>query len=690
MIKLFFLLFFLIVGPVYADSISGVSGDLDHGAIITVTGTWSSKSDENVSKNYHNKVWDNFDNGVVDDNFTNTNKGLANNVTAVTSNPRHGFSDYSARKITLSGNAATYGISIDETYSTQSFYTSFWMLRPSGTTWNYSGQPQEKQLRIGMVGNEGIYPNMTSIKHEQSPTDDPHLFTVERGVAGYRFYHNNFWEDGQWHRMEVYFEASSGVGNVDGKYQHWLDGVLVVDDNAVRTDEDGHNTYNGRWAVVPYLKASSTDRWIDDVYFSHTRERWELCQNNPTNQNDKGHCEIQIPRSWGTNTATLEVNLGSLTGTVYLIKYQSDGTFVKYATALTVGGSSGGGGGATDETPPVISNVSPSDGTTGYSLTANSDPFISFRITDNESGIDDNTIAMDVRVGASAPFLIQQSLDISPSLSHSDASVTQAVIQALLGRDLTEGDNISADLRGSNGDGDPTETTITFTMEETASASNAFALGDIGNLDNYTIEGQGTVDVISESGNLVVSITDNSLPIPADQTVSGILVYDNEQYPEFDFSAQLRYDQSLDPLSDFALVFGYKDSENYFYWLINRNTTYHRIYQVVDGLRTQLDGSNQILIIDNDFHTVRATYYNKTLRVYFDGVKIMQVNDVNIPKGKVGFGSYDQLMSGDDPVLVELTEATGHDNNTNTSNTYLNNKTKNATFSDSTKRATFS
>jgi len=135
-------------------------------------------------------------------------------------------------------------------------------------------------------------------------------------------------------------------------------------------------------------------------------------------------------------------------------------------------------------------------------------------------------------------------------------------------------------------------------------------------------------------------------------------VYNLDSFEFFDVSLKMRSDEALNSntYADYAVVFGYENSENYYYMLfIHDHFGGNRIFKVTNGVRTEIEGLyGQGLIQDNNFHSVQITYDGIALNVLLDGVTYLTAEGLIIPEGKIGFGSRNDAFSVDDVVITKL------------------------------------
>lgn len=88
-----------------------------------------------------------------------------------------------------------------------------------------------------------------------------------------------------------------------------------------------------------------------------------------------------------------------------------------------------------------------------------------------------------------------------------------------------------------------------------------------------------------------------------------------------------------------GLVWRYQDAKNYYLSRWNPLENNLRVYKVVDGIRTQLDTAQIKTDIDS-WHVVRIVAVGRSIRGYFDGKLLIEVEDDQFSKaGRIGLWS---------------------------------------------------
>jgi len=283
--------------------------------------------------------WDNFESGNIDGVYDTPTEGTFDIVTS----PIRSNSTFTVRSNSnpTDSRGSQIGVSSSNTYD--GYYTSFWQRYENGYSFDTNGQ--DKHIRI-FTGSEGFpYPNV-GVGKFGFENQRQFSWSIENGAAGNYVGYGNLYDDYDWHRIDMWFKPSTGIGNSDGIVKVWIDCVSIVNLSNVTTDSGGYNSYSGLWGVSTYYYQANNDSYIDDVYFDYTQARVEI-GNNPIFANCT-HREIQIPTSWLDTSITITFNQGSFVDgeQAYLFIIDSDGN-ASDGYPITIG-----------ETTPTISSIS--------------------------------------------------------------------------------------------------------------------------------------------------------------------------------------------------------------------------------------------------------------------------------------------------------------------------------------------
>lgn len=104
---------------------------------------------------------------------------------------------------------------------------------------------------------------------------------------------------------------------------------------------------------------------------------------------------------------------------------------------------------------------------------------------------------------------------------------------------------------------------------------------------------------------------------------------------------------------DFAVVWGYQNSTNYYFASFsegNQSAT-NGVFKVVNGTRTQLADITATTAPGTTLHAVKVVKSGSTYTVSRGGTTLATVTDGTFTSGKVGFGSYNDMARFDDLVV---------------------------------------
>jgi len=121
-------------------------------------------------------------------------------------------------------------------------------------------------------------------------------------------------------------------------------------------------------------------------------------------------------------------------------------------------------------------------------------------------------------------------------------------------------------------------------------------------------------------------------------------------YGDFTFTAEARLGDAVasNALADYAVLFGYQDSDNYYFVMFNNTQTATQLFKVVRGRRTELATADSDWLSDNAYHNIEVSRAGNSVTVRFDGNLILSANDDSPKVGKVGVGSLNDSAYFDD------------------------------------------
>lgn len=358
-----------------APSPSSVTGTISHGQSVTITGTgFGSHADNNTTRDYICKGWENFESGVADSVFSgNYGPERISGTSIQKTNSTYAAKGYywgTDRTYTnVWGNSITaatsYGFHIDLRPSfAKKIFISGWFMFPTGfdtgISYDTVNTDQTKFLSLSPLGTlaGGADGAKTYFQTRKATPNIPLRTETEDGYLSEGDTDSlfNYAPMGTWHRFDIYVDLTKPDGQ---KIHDWyVDGKKITrinpyynNDAALTTNGviDGFNYLS--WLMFQF-QGDDDHPWpqyMDDAYADFTQARVELSEYPTWDETAQHRKELQIPTSWSDTSVTINVNAGQFTTgqTAYLYVVHDDGSVNVNGYAVTIGGSGGGGGGAT-------------------------------------------------------------------------------------------------------------------------------------------------------------------------------------------------------------------------------------------------------------------------------------------------------------------------------------------------------
>ena len=316
-----------------APSISGVSGTLQHGQSVTISGSGFGAKIQGAPQ-----FWDTVDNqnsyaGIADGGAVPAGGGnpwggnSGNKVKITRINQRHNNSlmSYTA------ANQYDARLSDRIINASSQFYVSWWF-KPSAAVTMENGA-SNKLLRVSNSNDE---------------VNKTYSWAYPGGWADY-IYGGSYCQNGgalawfdndppnmanTWHRLEVWFDSSTQKFNsyVDGVANHLSD----VSWNLCPSFQ-----MDKVWGIgwESNVSANVLTYWMDDIYVDNSRARTELCLGG--SWNSRGKCEIQPATAWASSAVTFQTNQGSFAdgSSAYLYVVDANGSVNTNGFSVTLGSS---------------------------------------------------------------------------------------------------------------------------------------------------------------------------------------------------------------------------------------------------------------------------------------------------------------------------------------------------------------
>ncbi len=204
---------------------------------------------------------------------------------------------------------------------------------------------------------------------------------------------------------------------------------------------------------------------------------------------------------------------------------------------------------------------------------------------------------------------------------------------------------------------DLAQTPNTITAQSTRTFTYRAADGfDDGTADGWNSLNAVNWEVTTDEGDMAYYLNTTDFNSPGGGRLGEYSLLSAE-YDDFTFTleAKLGDDVADNAAADYAVVFGFQDSGNYYYMLFNNDENLTQLFKVINGNRTLLETANSgDWLNDNAYHSIEVTRIGSDISVRFDGNVILNANDSSLGAGKVGVGSYNDSAYFDD---VNVTSA---------------------------------
>lgn len=331
--KKLLLIFFIVLfswSNAFADSISSTSGTADHGATITINGSFTAKTQAAPYK------FDNFESGTLGNTVTGWETGAGSGTQTYSSTITRGVSGKSAKHDFVNNTTSSLCLNEDANEFTR-VYLDFWTYADPEANVSRNYKPWRiwsNDVQLQFYGQEYC-----------SEGDVLEVYDVAHGSSDLYWLSNgghimNTWE----HHQVEFIESDPSTAN--GRARQYLDGVLSGGTNVItrwstrHMDEIRIGHYWAKDAVDGCASNPGAYVYTDDVYVDTTLQRVEI--GNASNYTSSTHREIQYPTAWSTGQISVTFNMGSFTeGTqVYLFVIDASGA-PSSGYPITVGESGG-------------------------------------------------------------------------------------------------------------------------------------------------------------------------------------------------------------------------------------------------------------------------------------------------------------------------------------------------------------
>jgi hypothetical protein len=177
-------------------------------------------------------------------------------------------------------------------------------------------------------------------------------------------------------------------------------------------------------------------------------------------------------------------------------------------------------------------------------------------------------------------------------------------------------------------------------------------LGDVQNWEPLTPSRWSIVD---EAGNYCYGITTSSYTNMSGGRLGEYSLIKNKIYGNFSFKAYFKTSEDLTTNSqaDFTILFGFQDSNNYYFMMFNSDPDSAQLFKVTNGSRQQIGIATGAVIMNNNYHKVEVERNQDSIKVLYDGILCIEATDSAFSIGRIGIGSYNDSFLIDDILISE-------------------------------------
>ncbi len=191
----------------------------------------------------------------------------------------------------------------------------------------------------------------------------------------------------------------------------------------------------------------------------------------------------------------------------------------------------------------------------------------------------------------------------------------------------------------------------TLSVAPAAPAAQIFSsIEGFGTTANYRPHTPSRWSVAADRGDIRYFLDATGYPQGPNGTLGEYSLYAPETYGDFVFrmTARSNEDPTANAHADFAVVFGYLNSENYSFISFSNSTADTRLVRVEGGQPMVVAAANRAGIVDSEYHSIQVWRHGYWIRALVDQQEILSVNDTVKEPGKVGVGSLDDAAFFDD------------------------------------------
>ena len=129
----------------------------------------------------------------------------------------------------------------------------------------------------------------------------------------------------------------------------------------------------------------------------------------------------------------------------------------------------------------------------------------------------------------------------------------------------------------------------------------------------------------------------------------------DRSYEDFQLTMDARTNEDLDeePNADYAVIFGWENPDDYYFFMANSNPEHSELFVLEDGERTQLGQVDGQLIEDEDWHEFELIREGEQVEVIVAGQTVLEAElDGTYGEGRLGIGSFNDSAMFDNVAVT--------------------------------------
>lgn len=160
--------------------------------------------------------------------------------------------------------------------------------------------------------------------------------------------------------------------------------------------------------------------------------------------------------------------------------------------------------------------------------------------------------------------------------------------------------------------------------------------------------------VALDQGDYAYYLNNTSYTLPGDNQLGEYSLISTITRLNFVFECDLRTPETGNASADLGIIFAYRDAQNYYNMVFNRSASYTELSVVKKGLGTSIASYPSPLLQDAAYHHVKIERLGPNIKVYYDGTKIIDINDDSFMTGQLGVGSRNDAGYFDNIVIKDF------------------------------------